>query len=363
MINRSQNEYAPDVVSTPGETVAEALNEHLMTQAELAERTGRPKKTINEIIKGKAAITPETALQLERVLGIPASFWNNRERHYRVYLARKEEQKQLQVQMGWLREMPVQHMINRGWVRKCEDKVDQLRELLGFFGVASPEQWRQMWMAPQAVFRRSPAFESAPCAVATWLRRGEIEARGISCMPFDRQRFQHALGLARKLTLKPPEVFEPELVRICAQAGVALVFLPEIPKSRVSGVARWLNPSKALIQLSLRYKSDDHLWFTFFHEAGHILLHGKREVFVDVEGMKNEKEDEANRFAANKLIPPLQYRQLLDTAPFSKSKLKSFARQADIAPGIVVGRLQHDGCLPYSYCNDLKQRLRLFEVS
>jgi len=125
----------------------------------------------------------------------------------------------------------------------------------------------------------------------------------------------------------------------------------------VSGVARWLNPSKALIQLSMRYKSGDHLWFTFFHEAGHILLHGKREVFIDVEGMKNEKEDEANRFAANKLIPPLQYRQLLDMAPFNRPKLKAFARQADIAPGIVVGRLQHDGYLPYSYCNDLKQRL------
>ena len=54
--------------------------------AELAESTGRPRKTINEIIAGKAEITAETALQLERVLGIPASFWNNLERNYQESL-------------------------------------------------------------------------------------------------------------------------------------------------------------------------------------------------------------------------------------------------------------------------------------
>jgi Zn-dependent peptidase ImmA (M78 family) len=130
----------------------------------------------------------------------------------------------------------------------------------------------------------------------------------------------------------------------------------------VSGVARWLNPAKAMIQLSLRYKSDDHLWFTFFHEAGHILLHGKRDVFVEGEGLVDEKEEEANRFAANILVPPLQYRRLLSMKPFGKSTIKAFAQELGIAPGVLVGRLQHDGHLPFSHCNDLKQRFRLVEA-
>lgn len=96
MSNAIQNQYTPDYVSPSGETLQEILEEHGMSQAELAERTGRLKKTINEIINGKAAITPETALQLERVLGIPASFWNNRERQYREALALIEEEKCLQ---------------------------------------------------------------------------------------------------------------------------------------------------------------------------------------------------------------------------------------------------------------------------
>lgn len=83
--------YSPNKISAPGVTLFDILEERTMTQADLAQRTGRPLKTINEIIKGKAAITSETAIQLERVLGTPAAFWNQRETNYRAYLARQKE--------------------------------------------------------------------------------------------------------------------------------------------------------------------------------------------------------------------------------------------------------------------------------
>src|SRR5439155_25054535 len=97
------------------------------------------------------------------------------------------------------------------------------------------------------------------------------------------------------------------LVELCASAGVAVVFVGEIGKTRASGAARWLTPTKALIQLSLRHKSDDHLWFSFFHEAAHILLHSKKETFIH-EGQNGphpveELELEADAFATNGLIP------------------------------------------------------------
>ena len=103
MPSTGTNAYLPDHVSLPGDTLQEVLDDREMPQAELAERTGRPKKTINEIIKGKAAITPETALQLERVLGIPASFWNELESNYQDYLARTREEALLQTSTDWLR--------------------------------------------------------------------------------------------------------------------------------------------------------------------------------------------------------------------------------------------------------------------
>lgn len=362
MENKIQNQYTPDYVSPPGDTLLEVLEKRGMTQAELAERTGRPKKTINEIINGKAAITPETALQLELVFNIPASFWNNRERRYREFLAQQEEKERLEKQVAWLRGIPVTAMIKSGWIRRYRDKVEQLREVLNFFAVASPENWEGIWLNTHINFRKSQAFQSDFGAVTAWLRRGEIEASEIACVPYDANKFREALQKIRALTVEPPEIFQLKVERLCAEAGVAVVFVPQLPKTRTSGATHWLNGDKALIQLSLRYKTDDHLWFTFFHEAGHILLHGKRDFFLEGTGVASindqEKEEEANKFAADILIPPANLKTFLASVQqFSKANIIQFAAEIGIAPGILVGRLQHDNLLPPSHCNDLKQKL------
>lgn len=358
MSKKIQNRYVPNYASPPGDTLQEVLEERGMSQAELAERTGRPKKTINEIINGKAAITPETALQFERVLGISASFWNNRERHYREALARIEEEERLQKQVSWLNAFPVKAMIKLGWIQCYQDKVEQLGEVLNFFAVASPEQWEEIWCSTHVLFRKSQVFQSDFGDVAAWLRRGEIEAAEISCATYDANKFKEALQQIRALTVKPPKIFQLEMVRLCAEAGVAVVFVPQFPKTRTCGATRWLNPNKALIQLSLLYKTNDHLWFSFFHEAGHILLHGKRDVFLEGKGVQEEedKEQEANKFAQDILIPPAELKRFLTSEQQqSGTAIVGFAAQINIAPGIVVGRLQHDGVLPPSHYNELKQ--------
>lgn len=364
MVNQIQNQYLPDYVSPPGETLLEKIEELRMTQAELARRMGRHKKTVNEIIQGKAPITPETALQLERVLGIPASFWNNRELHYRQYLAQKQLEKQLGSCIHWLEKFPVKDMIKKGWIQACGDEIQQLNELLNFFGVSSPEQWNAIWDPCWVAFRKTRAYVSDQYALSAWLRRGEIEAQGIHCQPYSTKNFRLALEEVRHLTLEAPEVFQPETVRLCAEAGVAVVFVPQLPKTRTSGATRWLAPDKAMIQLSLRYRTDDHLWFTFFHEAGHILLHGKREAFLEGHDENEVQNQEADAFAARTLIPPAALERFLaSTKPghISKKAILEFSAEIGIAPGIVVGRLQYDGYLPYTHCNKLKRTLTWVE--
>jgi len=356
------NQYEPDVVSPPGETLAETIEALGMSQAQLAERIGRCKKMINEIIKGKAPITARMSIELERVLGVPAGFWNNRERHYREFLARKEEQERLAKQVGWLKAVPVRGMAKLGWIELFRDKVGQLKEMLKFFGIASPDQWpllEQEYLG-NVSFRKSTAFKSDTGALISWLRQGELEAKEIHCKPYNARQFRSVLASIRQLTAKPREVFKPEVVRLCAACGVAVVFVPELPKTRVSGATRWLTPHKALIQLSFRYKTDDHLWFSFFHEAGHILKHGKRDVFIEgpSPGKDHPKEDEANAFASEILIPQKELNRFLEHDRFSKTAIRKFASQLGIAPGIVVGRLQHEEALPQSHCNDLKTRFK-----
>jgi HTH-type transcriptional regulator/antitoxin HigA len=356
MAERIQNEYMPDIVSPPGDTLAEALEALGMTQKELAERTGLSKKTVNLIIKAKAPITPETALYLERALGVPARFWNTREQHYREYLARAEEQNQLGRMTDWLRKVPVRQMVTLGWIAPAKDRVQQLQEVLSFFGVTSPDAWNDVWMSAGAAYRQSTVFESEPVAVAAWLRRGELMAQVFECGPYSETGFREVLPRIRRMTRESPDTWATALRDACSPCGVAVVLVPELARIRVSGAARWLSPSKALIQLNLRYKSDDQFWFTFFHEAGHILLHGKRDVFVDGDKEESPCESQADGLAQDMLIPPRQYEAFLSKGRPSREGIRAFARRQGIAPGIVVGRLQHDTG-EYSRWNDLKVRV------
>lgn len=358
MATRLPTTYSLDYAVPPGETLLETIEALEISQAELAERTGRPTKTINEIIKAKARITPDTALQLEHVLGIPASFWNNRERRYREILARNEENEKLRSQIGWLKDLPVRAMVNLEWINGSKDKVEQVRELLRFFGVASRDQWQAIWTCERARFRKSAAFKSDPGALSAWLRKGELDAQAIACEPFDVGKFRSSLWEIRRLTVEPAEEFVPHLSHLCAASGVAVVFVPELPKTRTSGATRWLSPTKALIQLSLRYRTDDHLWFTFFHEAGHIIRHSKKAIFLERAFAREAKveEEEANQFAQEMLTPMQEYRRFLVAGLFTDDTIIDFAKGIGIAPGIVVGRLQHDDYLPHSHCNELKRR-------
>ena len=353
MVDKMPNQYVPDYLVTPGEVLEEYLETYGMTQAELADRTGLAKKTINEIIKGKSPITTETALKLERTLGRPAHFWNNLERQFQEDRVRLAENERLQSHMDWLKKVPVNAMIKLKWIPKRPTAVAQIEEVLRFFGVASPEQWATVWREYQVAYRQTRRFAACEESVSAWLRMGEIQARQMPCAPFNKKMFQEALEAIRGLTRVEPQVFQPQLLKSCAAAGVAVVFLPELPKAGVYGATRWLG-EKAVIQLSLRYKSNDHLWFTFFHEAGHIIKHGRKDIFIESNGLDGEKEEEADVFASDKLIPPAVLRLFLAKGNRSLTEIERFAVHIGIAPGIVVGRLQHDGLLQKTHGNKLK---------
>jgi HTH-type transcriptional regulator/antitoxin HigA len=347
--------YIPDYLVLPGEVLEDYLDSYGMTQAELADRTGMAKKTINEIIKGKAAITPDTAFKFERVFGRPASFWSSLERQFQEDQVRLAEKARLNLHLEWLKRIPVRIMSTYGWIRQCAAPLDQLEEVLRFFGIASPDQWETVWREHQVAYRQTERFETCAEAVSAWLRQGEIEARKITCGSFDKKGFQDALEEIRSLTQEvDPKVFCPKLIEMCAKVGVAVIFVRELPKTGVSGATRWIG-DKALIQLSLRYKSNDQLWFTFFHEAGHIVKHGKKEVFIEGNGMDGEKEAEANRFSCDKLINPQDLKRFLSYWDGrTVATIPQFADEIGIAPGIIVGRLQHDGLLRIPNGNKLK---------
>lgn len=352
--------YRPETVTPPGATLADLLEERGIRQNELAVRMGVTPKFINELIAGKITISPQMALALERTLGLPADFWLARDAHYQAFKVREAAQADLEGQVAWLHELPLGEMISFGWIRKVNSPASQVAECLRYFGVASATAWREQYVTRvqgATAWRISTQVRHAEGAIAAWLRQGEILASQLQCEKFDRDRMIAAVDEARKLTLQAePEKFIPSLQQLFASCGVAILFVPAPKGCPASGAVRWLTPEKAVIQLSLRYKTNDHLWFTFFHECAHLLFHGKKMLFLEgAKNMTGSDEDEANVFAMNRLIPQAQF-DPFKLLPPSHSGIVLFAKRIGIAPGIVVGRMQKEGLIAWSKFNDLKVR-------
>jgi addiction module HigA family antidote len=352
------NTFNPNYVTVPGATLLDTISSIGMSQIELAQRTGKTPKTINEIIKGKAPITSETAIQFETVLGVPASFWNNLEKNYREGLARIAALNQLKAQVSWLQKFPVQQMISYKWIPAGKtEKAEQLVDLLSFFGISHPLHWGRIYKNLKLEYRKVYSGEPNFNSLTAWLRMGELVARGIDCKPFNQSAFLDTLRGIRDLTTKDIEHAQGEIIKRCAEVGVAVACVRELPKIHVCGATRWLSPEKAMIQLSLIYKTNDQFWFTFFHEAGHIHLHGKKDVFVDGPKVQNQKEDEANKFAEDILLPKRDFDEFKN-GELTKQAILQFSYKNKIAPGLVVGRLQHYKVIPYYKFHYLK---RVFE--
>ena len=359
MANDIKNEYQPSTISKPGLTILDLLEEKGWTQTNLASRMGRPINKINEIIKGKISITPETAIQLERVLGVPSSFWNNRQKRYDEFLANEKEKEKLSKHINWLKKFPINEITKLRWIEKKKNDIEQISELLNFLGISSPDEWSNVWMSPKVSYKQSQAFTRKPEANSVWLRKGELEAQNLSCGIFERNQFIQSLKSIRELTTTEPEYFENIMVKLCANAGVALIFIQRLKGLPVYGITKWINPKKAMIQLSLYRKYEDYFWFTFFHEAAHIILHGKKDVFIenDVSTNINIKEKEANNFARDFLVPKSEWEKFVDTnTEFNDQIIIGFAHKVNISPSIIVGRLQRENRIGFSKSNHLRRK-------
>jgi HTH-type transcriptional regulator / antitoxin HigA len=331
-----------------------------MTQSGLALRMGRPPQVISEIISGKKQITEVTALELERVLGVPASFWLNLESNYQLARARQAEDRRLGEQVHRLKEFPIRKMEHLGWIPAGRTAVERLKHLLGFLEIRSLDQ-----LDPAVVtgLRVTGGARIESAALIAWLKKVRADAGVTETDSFSRPKFELALRSIRASVVAAAAEFTGQMTALkqeCAAAGVAVVFVSELPKSGANGCAGWLPDERAFIGLSLRYKTADSLWFTFFHEACHILQHRTRQIAVDADGLDgdHEAEEEADAYARNILIPSESWSGFLSTADFSRAAVKRFAAANAVHPGVVVGRLCHEQRISWNQLSDLRMRLR-----
>lgn len=358
----------PKTVPHPGETVLDYLEFYGWSQRDLARRAGLAPKTISEICNAKAPVTPSTALAFEKAFGRPAHLWLNLQRHFDETEARHQEATRHLNWSDWAKRFPLREMEKLRF--SVPNGHSDAEALLYFFGVASPESWSAVWKACSVAYRQTQAFETRDESIAAWVREAEIVARGLELANYKESMLRSLLASIKKLTRVRADEAVDLLQQTCAAAGVALVLVPGLKNTGISGCARWLSERRALIALTLRYKTDDQFWFTVFHEIGHILLHRHKQSFI-VDNAKDDLldkvidpemqrlESEANQFARDTLIPPQALGDFIRKKTFTNDAIHDFAEAIGVGPGIVVGRLQHDGILARHQGNALKQKLEL----
>lgn len=347
----------------PGEYLEEVLAELGMSKAELARRMGRPATKISAIFKGEKAITPETAMQLEKVVGVPANIWLGMESEFRLALARQTEEEQIEEETKLLTPFCYAELAKQSVVKKLTSRREKVRELQRFFGVSS-----LLNVSSKGVLRYQPAFRVGkagtaavkPRAVASWLRMGEVLAERMDCESFDPRRLEAALPEIRAMTLQHPTGFQDALRDLLAACGVALVIVPHFPGTKAHGATFWASEDESVLMLTIRGRWADIFWFSLFHELGHVLLHrGRRETIIEGAALTDEqqsREDEADTFARDVLISPSDYQRFVVARDFYPQAVETFAREIGVDAGIVVGRLQHDGYLRPEWGNKLRTK-------
>ena len=348
----TQNQYFPQSRPHPGETLTEKLDEMKMGPKEFALRSGKPEKTIIAILKGESSITPDMAVQFENVTKITANFWMNHQRSYDEFVARQKRQTVIQQAISWAKQFPLADMIKKGWLPQVTTIEEKTMEMLAFFSFSNHTAWEDYYFNQQlkVAFRISLAHIKEPYAISAWLRKGELQAAELQVGEYSEKKFKEALPKLKAIMANHPEDFFHQLQSICSEAGVKVVHTPCINKAPISGSTRWLNDTP-FIQLTGRYNRNDIFWFTFFHEAGHIILHGKKDIFLEnleYSDKDLEKEKEADSFAIKWTFSEEEEAEIVESLPLKNQDIKKFAKKFKTHPAIIIGRLQRKKLIHYS---------------
>lgn len=360
------NQYFPQTVSHPGKTLHSKLEELKMGSKEFAVRTGKPEKTISNVLSGESSITSDMAVLFEDVLSIPAHFWLNRQNHYDEAVARLKREAVIQHSFVWAKQFPYAEMAKLGWVALTTKTEERVENLFKFFRLTSQEAFENYYFKQKLKvnFRLTLAHEKKPYAVAAWLRQGEIQADYLEANPYNEKVLISKLPEIKAIMANHKKDFFKQLQLICLEAGVKVVYTPCLKGASLHGSTRWLSDTP-LIQMSARYAKNDIFWFTFFHELAHIIKHGKKYISIenqvdyDLESVVEEQE--ADDFAVKWTFSVEEEVEVLKHIPLNEHSILIFAKKFKTHPAMIIGRFHHKKLLPYHIGNQFIEKIEILD--
>lgn len=339
--------------STPGQLIADLLEERGWTQRTLAVVLQKDETTINKIVAGKGAVTIETALALEDVFGVKADRFLELQRQYDLAVARlsAKPDKGRATRAALFGDLPISEMIKRGWI--AAENQNDLKAveagLVKFFGVSLLDE---IEILPHAAKKTLVNTEPTPAQLA-WLYRVKSIAEELLVPKYSQEALEAALPKLHALAVAPEEA--RHVPRILAECGVRFVIVQSLPAAKIDGVTFWLDDQSPVVGLSMRYDRIDHFWFVLRHELEHVRLgHGRHTsammLDADLEGERAgtgidvpEEERLANAAAQDFCVPSQKMDGFIARkAPFfSERDMLGFAKVLGVHPGLVAGQLQH----------------------
>ncbi len=341
------------IATPPGATMKEQLNGRGMSQKEFAARMDMSEKHISKLINGDVRLTPETAVRLEMVLGVPAKFWNNLEAIYREKIVKAEAENAMDADIELAKQLPYSEMAKFGWVPETKDAKEKVIYLRKYFEVVELSLLGSEQITRIAC-RRLAITEKSDLALMAWAQEAKRKARDVQTAPIDINGLIKAVPALRRMTVLEPKEFCPRIKKCLADCGIALVFLPHLRGSFLQG-ASFFDGNKIVVGLTARGKDSDRFWFSLFHELAHIVLGHVGQA----NGTSEEDEKAADAWSGGTLIPEKEFDAFRSSGDHSEQNVICFAKEQGIAPGIVVGRMQLEGMIKYSMLNHLKEKYEI----
>lgn len=353
-------EYKDIMAFHPGYYIADIIEDMEISQAEFATRMGTTAKTLSKVINGQANISNDLAKKLSVMMGTSVDVWLDLQNAYDQKMIEIQRARDFDEQAEIVKRIDYKYFVEVVGLPSTRDIKEKVANLCRFFMVAD----LRIMMQPDFLvnFRTGISTTSEKNVINSraWIQTAINLSKSVETKPFDAGKLKAYLPELRGMTVQKPSVFLPRMREIFSECGVAFVLLPHLKNAGVNGAVKWLSEDRVVLAMNNRGLNADKFWFSLFHEIKHVLQQKMKTVFVsssieEMTDINNMLEQDADTFANNYLIPPTKLMKFSPTKFTSDAEIVAFAQSIGIHPGIVAGRLQHDGIIAQNRCTKLKE--------
>lgn len=357
---------SPDLLIHPGETISDILEERCITQKELAQRAGVSEAYLSDVINGKKDISKGLAMGLEYALGVPKSFWLNLQANYDAELLSLQEEESVEETekdvLSAIHEV-VAYLKKRSIITDNISPEETVIELRKVFRVSKLTRLRAL--APAGAFRMSDKASVNQDVLGAWLCLCKVQGFGRKIESrFEPERADELVSELKRIMLTNRGDLQKALKILFAEYGIDFSIVHNFRGAPVQGFIARKEDGTYQMVLTLRGAVADIFWFSLFHELGHIVNGDISKVgsFIDVQYSKNEqKEAAADLYASCALLNTNSYERFVRKGSYSYASIKEYAQTQGVPPYIVIGRLQKEEVIPWSWYQKYKPRYKWAE--